>query len=44
MVELKKQNFWVNKIFYNRIEKELRKKLKGDIPIEQVESTAISNM
>ena len=44
MVELKKQNFWINKIFYNRIEKELRKKLKGDIPIEQVGSTAIPNM
>ena len=44
MVELEKQNFKENKKFYNKIEKELRKKLKIDIPIEQVGSTAIPDM
>lgn len=44
MVELEKQNFKENKKFYNKIEKELRKKLKIDISIEQVGSTAIPDM
>lgn len=44
MVELEKQNFKENKKFYNKIEKELRKKLRIDIPIEQVGSTAIPDM
>lgn len=44
MVKLEKQNFKENKKFYNKIEKELRKNLKIDIPINQVGSTAIPDM
>lgn len=44
MVELKKQNFKKNKQLYDKIEKELRKELNNNIPINQVGSTAIPNM
>jgi len=44
MVELKKQNYKVNKKIYNNILKELRENLSNEIPIDHVGSTAIKNM
>lgn len=44
MVELKKQNYKKNKQLYNKIEKELRKKLDKSVPVDQVGSTALKNM
>lgn len=44
MVELVKQNFKENKKYYERIEKNLRKEVSNEVPIEHVGSTAIPNV
>ena len=44
MVELHRQNYKENKKIYNRILKELRKKIGKEIPIDHVGSTSLPNM
>lgn len=44
MVELHRQNYKENKKIYNKVLKELRKKIGKEIPIDHVGSTALPNM
>lgn len=44
MVELHRQNYKENKKIYNRVLKELRKKIGKEIPIDHVGSTSLPNM
>ncbi len=44
MVEIIEQDFVKNKELYKKIERELRKKIDKDIPIDHVGSTAIPDM
>lgn len=44
MVELHRQNYKENKKIYNKVLKELRKKIEKEIPIDHVGSTALPNM
>lgn len=44
MVELHRQNYKENKKIYNRVLKELRRKIGKEIPIDHVGSTSLPNM